>query len=151
MRGGTSSAQFLDILVVPGGCPDRDIPMLLAVILATDINMGPCHCVVIGPDMALSGSMVWDFIMASDDKAGYSQQAIYSSRHWSPVPSFSLHNPQMVLVLFLSHLSATYLHIVVASATAWSYGWQPSGWTSLSRPHGVVASVYSPPLWDDNR
>ena len=72
------------------------------------------------PDMALSNSTGWDFTIASGGRAGYPQEAIPFYPHVST--STSLHNVQTFLLLFLSHLSTTYLHMVVAPVAGWPCG-----------------------------
>ena len=48
--------------------------------------------------------------MASGDRAGYSQWTGLLHPHISS--STSSHNAQIVLLIFLSHLSTTYVHMV---------------------------------------
>lgn len=63
--------------------------------------------------MALSSSIGRNFTKTPGGRAGYSQQAI--PLHPLVSSSISLHSAQMVLLLFLSHLSTTYMHIIAAS------------------------------------
>ena len=64
------------------------------------------------PDMALSGSTGQDPTMVPGGITGYSHQAV---PHYPQVSSSaSLHTAQTIPSLFLSHLYATYLYIIVA-------------------------------------
>lgn len=69
--------------------------------------------------------MGWDVTMVSDGRTGYAQQAI--PFHPPVSSSSSFHNDKTVPFLFLSHLSITYLSIVVAPAAGEALGWQASG------------------------
>ena len=79
-----------------------------------DIDSDPCCCRAMDPDMALNGSMGWDFTVALGGSAGYSPQAIPLHPHISS--SVSFYNIQGVPLLFLSHLPTTHLHFVVTLA-----------------------------------
>lgn len=48
----------------------------LVIILAKDINTDPYCYMAMYPDMALSGSVGWDFTMVSVGREGYPHQAI---------------------------------------------------------------------------
>jgi hypothetical protein len=62
-----------------------------------------------------------DFIMTSGGRAGYTHQIL---PHYPLIfSSVSPYGAQFVLFLFLSQLSTTYLHIIVAP----TMGWQHSG------------------------
>ena len=74
------------------------------------------------PDVALSGSMGWDFTKASGvGQTDDSHQAV--PLHPRVSSSISLHDAQTVLLLFFSHVSTTYLHIVVAPIRHGPRGW----------------------------
>lgn len=73
--------------------------------------------------LALSDSTGWNFPMASGAGAGSSQQALPLYL----VSPISLHKAQMLLLLFLSHLSTLHLHIEVVPTMRWQCSWWASG------------------------
>lgn len=75
--------------------------------------------------LALSNSTGWNFTKASGAGAGSSQQVLPLYPRVSP--SISLHNAQMLLLLFLSHLSTLHLHIEVVPTMRWQCSWWASG------------------------
>ena len=75
-------------------------------------------------DMALSGSEDQDLAMASSGSTG-SQQSLPLHPRVSK-PAF-LHTAQVILLPFLSYLSITHLHPVVALDTGRLLGWWTSG------------------------
>lgn len=79
---------------------------------------------VTGSVMTLSSSMGGDFTTTSDSRVGHSQQAIPNYPRLSS--STSLYSAQTIVLLFLFHLSNTYLPILVASTVGGSSG----RWTS---------------------
>jgi hypothetical protein len=67
LKGRASSAQPLNIYMVPGSCPRPGTsPWSLVVIGTMDIGRDVCHCMATDLDMTLMGSMGWDFTMDSD-------------------------------------------------------------------------------------
>lgn len=102
--GRVSSTQHLDIYVFPGAAKATCFPMVLS---ATDIDTGPCHCVAKNPDIDLRSSLNRHFTMVSDRGSGYSKEAI--PFHPGISSSTLLKIPQTIQLLFLSHLSTTYL------------------------------------------
>lgn len=49
----------------------RDIPMLSSGNMIFGLNIDPCYCISMNPDLALSDSWDWDVTIASNDRAGY--------------------------------------------------------------------------------
>lgn len=72
------------------------------------------------PDMALSSTMGLDFTMASNDRVGYSRQAVPLYSHVSG--STSPHSAPTIPLLFLSHCSPTCLYVIVNPAAGGQYG-----------------------------
>lgn len=70
---------------------------------AIDIKMAPDAA---DPDTALHNKLCWHYTMSSGDRAGNSQQAIPLHSHISS--STSLHNAEIVLLLFSISLTNTY-------------------------------------------
>lgn len=75
--------------------------------------------------MALNSSTGWDFTMVSGGGEGYLQQVIPLHPHVSS--STALHNVETYQLLLLSHLPATYLHIVSVPTAGGPQGWRASG------------------------
>ena len=90
-----------------------------------------CYCMAMDPDTALSNTIGFAFTMASGGRKGCSQQAIALHPCVSGLPLFKL--LWLLLLLFLSHLSTAYLHIIVAPAVGRPCAWQVSGF-SLPTP-----------------
>lgn len=84
-----------------------------AKVLTWDVYMAfvviwPCCYMATDPDMALSGSIDWDFTMAA------------GPLHPRVSISFSLHSAQTIL---LSHLFTTYWHIMVTPSMVQGMAW----------------------------
>lgn len=92
-------------------------------LLATDIDIDPNCNTAMDPDMAISGSTGQDFTMALGVRAVYAHQ---EAAPLQPLisSSASLHSVQIVLHLWLAHLSST----------------------SVGKPHGRRALGCLPPL-----
>lgn len=76
--------------------------------------MNTCSYIAIDPDMALKSSMRWDFTMTSVGRAGYSHQTVPLHTCISSSSYFFI--VQTSQLLFLLHISTTYLDTVVAPA-----------------------------------
>lgn len=70
-------------------------------------------------DMVLSGSSGWDLNMASCGGTLKQGTPVYHRVS----SSISLLNIQAAPLLFLSHLTATYLHTAMAPTAGWPQGW----------------------------
>lgn len=106
MRGVSSSVQPSHISWPQVAAQTTD--NCLAVVV-TD-SPTPC-CRAKDPDKALGGSMDQDFTVALGGISSYSHQA---DPHYSGISSsVSLHCAHTILLLFLFHLSTTYLLILV--------------------------------------
>lgn len=72
----------------------------------------------INPNVTISSHIDWDFTMALGGRTGYSQQSISLHPHISSSNFTSLHNAQITLLLFFTHISTTCLHTVMIPAVA---------------------------------
>lgn len=79
----------------------------LVVILVKDIHTDPCCYMARDPDMALRNSMGWRFNYV------LRWQEWLLTNHSSPLTFNPLHNAQTIILLLLSYLSTTPLHIVM--------------------------------------
>ena len=102
-RGIDSSVQLLYINMILGSTQTSEV------YLDFNRNMSYGHrhklfCMATDPNMAFSDSTSWDFTIASGVRSGilHLHSSIYSS----------LHNVQIIPLLFLSQLSTTYKQIV---------------------------------------
>lgn len=77
------------------------------ILIAFGSNTDPSCSRITDPDMALSGGMGPDITMTPGDSTGFFHQAV--SHHHLVSCSASLHSTQTALLLFLFHLSVTYL------------------------------------------
>lgn len=101
----------------------RCIPMISSGNMIFGLNIDPSYPISMDPDLALSDSWDWDFTRAPNDRAGHLQQAILTCHL---VSSFiSLYNAQAAPLLFLSHMTTTYLHFVEALTAGWPCSCQP--------------------------
>ena len=90
------------------------------VVWVMDIDTNTWCCMVMDSDVALRSNIGWNFTMALCGREVYSQQSIPLYHHISSSGSTSLHNAQTILLLFLTHISTTYLYIVVDTSMAGS-------------------------------
>lgn len=86
-----------------------------------DINIDPCYCMAMDPDMALSNSMIWDLPMASGGAVGYSPQAtlLYPL---PPVPLLFV-----LFKLFGFSFSPIFLPYSCMSSCGWTTSYGPLG------------------------
>lgn len=102
------------------------------------LNTNPCHFIAADSDMAFSGSSSWDLTMAPGGLAGHSQRG---TPFQPAVASFiSFHNAEAASLFFLSHMTTSYLYIVVVPTDTWPNSWQAPGQHPLSVLCGMVAN-----------
>lgn len=137
VRRRARSIQSLDNSLGLGSSSDQGLPHGLWWSYGPQTSTQYRFCRAMNPDMTLSSRMGWDNTVASVVTAGYSHHAGPHHPHISKSPFLYSTQTILLLLFFLSHLSATYLLIVmVAHPSCPLWQWAGVSLVSLSMSCG---------------